>query len=378
MDRMSSFTFRTGLTSRNRIVVPPMASGTATQDGHVTDETLAHYGRLAQARAGILFVEYSFVHPSGRSEENQLGAHADSCVAGLSRLARTIQGTGAIAGIQLTHAGGKTLRALTGGALESPSGIRVPTRDRELENPDPVSPDVIDSHWRKAFVAAAGRAQNAGFEIVELHAAHGYGLNQWLSPITNARTDSYGGSVENNARLLLEIAQDIRSAFPRLLLAVRLPGRDFIEGGLDIPHTQWIARQLEGLGCDLIDVSSGIGGWRRPRDRQGEGYLVDEAAHLQSGLKIPVIGVGGIETAACIDALVGSGTVAFAAVGRAILEGRYAGLGLELASVAHGNGPGSEPGSESEASGEETTPHSWPQAQATQSCPQNLTANHAV
>jgi NADPH2 dehydrogenase len=164
-----------------------------------------------------------------------------------------------------------------------------------MERPDAMSAEGIVL-WKTTFLEAIRRAKTAGFDLVEFHAAHGYGLNQWLSPITNQRTDAYGGSLENNTRLLFEIIEDAKRIFPELLFAVRMPGQDFLEGGLQPSDSIWIARELEKRGLDIIDVSSGIGGWRRPRDRTGEGYLVAEAAILQSAVSIPVIGVGGIET----------------------------------------------------------------------------------
>src|SRR6185437_14332312 len=114
----------------------------------------------------------------------------------------------------------------------------------------------------------------AGFDLVELHSAHGYGLNQWLSGITNRRQDEYGGSQKNRNRLLIEIVTAIRAQFPNLLLSVRIPGQDFIEGGLTPEEGVDLSMQLESAGVSLINVSSGIGGWRRPGGRHGEGYLV--------------------------------------------------------------------------------------------------------
>ncbi|HWU42795.1 MAG TPA: hypothetical protein VN132_05125, partial [Bdellovibrio sp.] len=221
--------------------------------------------------------------------------------------------------IQLTHAGGKTERDMTGGFLMAPSAVSVPVKDRQLEIPEAMSDGDI-SLWKNSFVAAAERAHKAGFDLVELHAAHGYGLNQWLSPITNCRTDKFGGSLENRARLLLEIITEIHKAFPDLLLAVRMPGQDFIEGGFTSEEAIQLAQMLEKAKVNILDVSSGIGGWRRPQARIGEGYLVSEAANIQSSVNIPVIGVGGIQTGDYIDESLRAGLFSLAAVGRAILE----------------------------------------------------------
>jgi NADPH2 dehydrogenase len=296
---------------KNRVVIPPMASETASETGLVTERTIEHYSNLNKAHVGLLMVEYSFVHASGRSEQNQLGINDDSQIPGLTQIAKIIKSSGAVAGIQITHSGGKTESHFTDGILHSPSGIVVPVKDKVLETPQVMTDDDIQN-WKLWFLEAAGRAVRAGFDLIELHAAHGYGLNQWLSPITN----------KTNYRLgfLLDIASAIRSAYPHLLISVRMPGQDFIEGGLTISDSKKIAKSLEAIGVDIINVSSGIGGWKRPRERNGEGYLVEEAALIQRHVSVPVIGVGGIESGAYIDKLISENTISLAAVGRAILK----------------------------------------------------------
>jgi NADPH2 dehydrogenase len=171
-----------------------------------------------------------------------------------------------------------------------------------------------------AFLAAARRGVSAGFDLLELHAAHGYGLNQWLSPLTNQRNDDYGGSLFGRARMLIEIIARLRQEFPNTVLSARIPGQDFIEGGLTVEDMIVVTRLLIDAGLDVVSVSSGLGGWRRPRDRSEEGYLVQEAARIQEMSSKPVIGVGGIETGAYIDRAIGNGHLSLAAVGRAILK----------------------------------------------------------
>lgn len=303
---------------RNRIVLPPMASGTATEEGYATPKTLSHYQRLTESHVGLLIVEYTYVHPTGRSEKHQLGITSDAHIEGLRKISGIIRHSGALAGIQLTHCGGKSNKHLTGGLLLGPSQIAVPVRDQQLETPEAMTPKDIEL-WKSSFVSAANRAYQAGFDLIELHAAHGYGLNQWLSPITNQRTDKYGGNLENRALLLVEIAQEIRRILPKILLSVRIPGQDFLEGGSTIQDAQWLACKLEKIGVDIINVSSGIGGWRRPRERIGEGYLTDESTEINKMVKIPVIGVGGIQSTSYINASLKSNRFSLAAVGRAIL-----------------------------------------------------------
>jgi NADPH2 dehydrogenase len=339
LSRFAPHAFAGGRIAPNRVVVPPMASETADAAGGATAATIAHYARLAASGAGIVFAEYTFVHPSGRGEENQLGADSDERLPGLRGVARAISDSGALAGLQLVHVGGKTTKALAGGTPMSPSGVRVPVKGWEPDLPRAMSLADIRL-WVRWFVEAAVRARKAGFDLVELHAAHGYGLNQWLSPLTNKRRDAYGGGAEGRARLLFEIVDSIRAAAPELLLAVRLPGQDHMEGGLTTAETGSLAARLERRGVDLIDVSSGIGGWRRPEGRSGEGYLVNDAAGLKAFTALPVIGVGGIETGDFIDRILDEGRVDFAAVGRAILKDpRGWGLAqLSRASVAPAGG----------------------------------------
>jgi NADPH2 dehydrogenase len=319
INRFSPLSLRNKIVLLNRVVVPPMASETADSNGYATDETIAHYSRLGESGAGLIFVEYSFVHTSGRSEANQLGINHDDQINDLCLITKEIHKSGAIAGIQLTHSGGKTETCFTDGSLHSPSGVIVPVKDKNLEKPNEMSLSDI-KNWKEWFLRAVDRAVRANFDIVELHAAHGYGLNQWLSPITNKRNDQYGGSIQKNLQLLLEIINEIRSLYPNLLLSVRMPGQDFIEGGLTIPDCIFIAQLLQEAGVDIINISSGIGGWRRPRTRLGEGYLVEEASMIQGQVSIPVIGVGGIETGVYIDHLLNNQKVSLTAVGRAILE----------------------------------------------------------
>jgi NADPH2 dehydrogenase len=307
------------LTLKNRVVVPPMASGTADAEGFVTKKTLSHYDNLAKSKASLVMVEYTYVSFSGKSEEQQLGLTGYAHLPGLRKLASTIKESGSLSAIQLTHAGAKSETNITQGPLLSPSGLRVPVKGKELELPiEATFKDIEDI--KESFVKAAVLASDAGFDVVEFHAAHGYGLNQWLSPITNQRSDLYGGNLLNRARLLLEIIKEVKTLKPDIILSVRMPGMDHFEGGLTNQDSAELAIILEKSGVHLLNISSGIGGWRRPDSRLGEGYLVDDAALVQKEVSIPVIGVGGIETANYIESILNRGKVSLAAVGRAILS----------------------------------------------------------
>lgn len=320
LNRYSSFPFRNGKVARNRVVVPPMASGTSDAEGFATPTTIEHYRRLSRSGAGIVFVEYSYVDISGKGEPNQLAVDHDNKIAGLAQIADVIHSHGGLAGLQIVHVGGKgEIETTKQTHLIGPSAISVPVKDWIPDVPRAFLSTEIEHHI-ELYVSAAGRAVAAGFDIVELHAAHGYGLNQWLSPITNQRADSFGGSRANRVRILLEIVRRIRNRYPQILVAARIPGQDHFLGGLEPGEMALNVADLENAGLDLIDVSSGIGGWRRPDGRNGEGYLVEDASKIRKSTHLPVIGVGGIKTGEYIDGAVGAGLIDFAAVGRRILE----------------------------------------------------------
>jgi len=302
---------------RTRLVLPPMASGTGSEAGHVTDATIAHYQRIVGANHGLAFVEYTYVIDHGRSEPNQLGLTGDHHVAGLSRLAAAIRATGALPGIQLTHAGAKTDAALAGRTPLGASALPVPAHGGDMPAPEPMTAAQA-AEVAEAFVAAAVRAEAAGFGAIEIHAAHGYFFNQWLSPLTNQRTGAHGGSLAYRARLLLGVVARLRAVLkPETIIAVRFPGQDRLPGGLTVADGSWLAEQLVARGVDVLDVSSGLGGWRRGRDQRGEGYLVADAAALRAAVGVSVIGVGGVAT---LDyAREALRDVDFLAVGRAVL-----------------------------------------------------------
>ncbi len=319
LNRWTPYKFSNSKTAKNRVVVPAMASQTANEHGFVTDKTIEHYSRLGESQAGIIFVEYSYVHASGKSESHQLGVYADQQLSGLSKIAQTLHHGGALAGFQIVHAGGKTDRKMTGQSLLGASAVSVPVKDWTPEVPTEMSIEDIGAYiqW---YVEAAKRAYAAGFDLVELHAAHGYGLNQWLSPITNHRRDEFGGSLENRLKLLVKIIHSIKTSVPGILISVRIPGQDHFPGGLSLQDMQRAVMTFEQAGVDLINVSSGIGGWRRPEGRSGEGYLVKDAAVIKQATSLPVIGVGGIVSGIAIDQMLLEEKLDFAAVGRAILE----------------------------------------------------------
>ena len=256
--------------SRNRIVVSPMCQYSA-KDGHVTDWHLVHLGKFAQGGAGIVFVEATAVEKRGRITHGDTGIWDDSHIEGLRRISSFVKSQGAVPAIQLAHAGRKS-------SMARPWYGNGPLTQTDLERGDKpwkiVAPcDIpIGEEWIKprgfetgdfqvvleAYRQATRRAHAAGFEILELHAAHGYLLHTFLSPLSNLRNDQYGGSLENRMRFPVEVAEQVRKAWPAgKPLFVRVSSIDDVEGGWSIEDTVLFSKKLKAAGVDVVDCSSG-------------------------------------------------------------------------------------------------------------------------
>lgn len=301
---------------KNRIVMPPMATNHSTQHGQVTDKLLSHYAERSEG-LGLLIVEHSYVTRRGRIRVNQLGVHSDDLITGLTSLVDAVHEHDTPIALQINHAGGATTRDVCGAQPVAPSAVMHPRRGQEL--PRPLSLDEIEGVVND-FRDAARRAMEAGFDAVEVHGAHGFLLSQFLSPITNKRTDEFGGSLENRVRLSCLIIEEIRrelgSGFP---LLYRIGIEDMYPGGLMLDEGVRAARLIAEKGIDIMDVSGGLCGGR-PEGLDGPGYFVPHAAAVKEVVGLPVIGVGGITRAEDADEIIGSGRVDLVAVGRAILR----------------------------------------------------------
>jgi 2,4-dienoyl-CoA reductase-like NADH-dependent reductase (Old Yellow Enzyme family) len=255
-----------GITLSNRIGLSPMCQYSG-EDGFATDWHLIHYGSRAVGGAGLVLTEAVAVAQEGRISPNDLGLWKDAQIKGLARCVRFIRTQGAVAGIQLAHAGrkasvpapwkgDKALSEEEGGwsPVAAPSAIPFSPLSA---TPHALSVDSIHE-VESSFVEAAERALEAGFQVAEIHAAHGYLLHQFLSPLSNQRTDEYGGSFENRTRLVRDIVAAVRDIWPeKLPLFVRISATDWAEGGWDADQSVELARQLKTLGVDLVDCSSG-------------------------------------------------------------------------------------------------------------------------
>lgn len=318
------------LTLRNRIVVAPMCQYSAI-DGVPQPWHAQHLGRLAISGAGLVIVEATGVEAEGRITPGDTGLWNDAQAQAFAALLKDIRTySDTPIGIQLAHAGRKASTAAPwdgGQALPADQGAwttsapsAIPFRE---EWHTPVALDeagmqrVID-----AFVAAAGRALRAGFDLIELHAAHGYLLSEFLSPISNHRTDVYGGSNENRMRFPLRVAQALRDAWPRdKALGVRFNGSDWVDGGLTIEDVQAFARALHAIGYDYLHVSSGGNVARAPIPGKDAGYQLPFAEAVKAAAPdANVVAVGMIYDPAQAEAVIADGKADFVGIARAVLD----------------------------------------------------------
>jgi 2,4-dienoyl-CoA reductase-like NADH-dependent reductase (Old Yellow Enzyme family) len=329
-DLLSPLTIR-GITLRNRIVMSPMCQYIA-EDGLASDWHLVHLGSRAAGGVGLVMVEATAVTPEGRITPGDLGIWGDQHIEPLARIARFVTSQGAIAGIQLAHAGRKAsceqpwlggarlkTTELGGWPVSAPSPI--PFNDGD---PPPIELDEKGiSRVVAAFESAVRRALTAGFKLIELHAAHGYLLHEFLSPLSNHRTDQYGGSLENRMRLLLRVAGRIRSLVPAdRPVFVRISATDWVEGGWDADQSVVLARHLKDLGIDLIDASSG-GLVPKARIPVGKGYQVPFARQIRETVGIMTGAVGLITEPAHANEIVTAGDADLVFIAREFLREPY-------------------------------------------------------
>lgn len=319
------------ITLNNRLVLPPMANEASDESGMVNEKHLDFYRR--RAGVGMVIVEHAYVQLAGRVKTNQLGIHDDKLIPGLRRLAEVIKTNGAVAGIQLAHGGGKATRAATGGAVVAPSAGVVPggTEPADALQKAQIAPLVAD------YVAAAQRAFAAGFDFVEIHGAHGYLLNQFLSPLTNHRNDEYGGDFNRRLRLPLEIVRAVRATIGQnALLLYRLGASDFHPNGLTMDEGCQAAKALAAAGVDLLDVSGGLCGSQPPDwDGRSQGYFVPMAAAVRAAAGVPVVVAGGITDPHAADRFIREGLVDLIAVGRAMRSNPNWGIEAKVALTEH-------------------------------------------
>ena len=318
------------VTFRNRIVVSPMCEYSAA-DGVPNDWHLVHLGSRAVGGAGLVFTEATAVSPEGRISPGDTGLWNDAQRDAWARIAGFVGAQGAVPGIQLAHAGrkGSTEAPWRGGkALASNDGAWTPVAPSAIafDDDDPM-PHALDAEGIAKvladFRAAAARADAAGFRVIEIHAAHGYLLHEFLSPLSNHRSDDYGGSLENRTRIVREVVAAVRDAWPAPKpLFVRVSATDWAPGGWDIDECVELARMLKRDGVDVIDCSSG-GTVPRPSIPVAPGYQVPFAARIRHEADIATAAVGLITGAKQAQAILESGDADFIVMARELLRDPY-------------------------------------------------------
>lgn len=312
----------------NRIVVAPMCQYSAT-DGCMTDWHIMHLGTLAQSGAGLLIIEATAVSPEGRISYADVGLWDDASEAAMDSVLESVRRWSDVPiAVQLAHAGRKASceKPWLGGeqiAPDAPNGWQTLSASalpfREGDNaPRAMDADAL-TMVRDQFVTAAHRAARLDLDSIEIHAAHGYLLHQFLSPLSNRREDGYGGSLNNRMQFPLEVFSAVRDAFPTdKPVTVRVSGTDWVEGGWDVAQTAAFAKALEARGCAAIHVSS-AGLDPRQAIPAGPGYQVAMAREIKQAVSIPVIAVGMITGYEQAETIIASGDADLVALARGIL-----------------------------------------------------------
>jgi 2,4-dienoyl-CoA reductase-like NADH-dependent reductase (Old Yellow Enzyme family) len=319
------------VTIPNRIGVSPMCQYSAL-DGMANDWHLVHLGSRAVGGAGLIIAEATAVSPDGRISPRDLGLWSDEQIDGLSRVTRFIEQQGSVAGIQLAHAGRKASTAVPWEPARRPADVEggwspiwAPSAiafDETAQVPEELRSVHLD-YIIMAFSRAAARARKAGFHVVEIHAAHGYLIHEFLSPLTNRRTDEYGGSFENRTRLLREVVDGVRRSWPdELPVFVRISSTDWVEGGWDIEQSVRLASMLKELGVDVVDCSSG-GLLPNVKMPVGPGYQVPFAERIRRESGIATAAVGLIDEASQADEIIRNANADIVLLGRELLRDPY-------------------------------------------------------
>jgi 2,4-dienoyl-CoA reductase-like NADH-dependent reductase (Old Yellow Enzyme family) len=311
---------------KNRIVMPPMTTRTADDEGYVTDATIAYYMARVCGGVGLITVEMASPERAGRHRRCELGIYDDRFLPGLARLADAIRRGGARASIQLGHGGGHTRRDICGETPVAPSDI--PHAVYEVTNetivPEAMSRERIAATVT-AFAQAAARAQQAGFDCVEIHAAHGYLISQFLTPFENRRTDQYGGSLENRARFGLEVLRAVKAAVHGMPVIYRISADDYFPGGIDFEDGKQVAIWAALAGADALHIAAGhyrsLPSAERmiPPMAYPDATFLDYAAAIKAAVDVPVIAVGRLGDPERAAAAIASGSADFVALGRTLI-----------------------------------------------------------
>ena len=311
---------------KNRIVMPPMTTRTADDEGFVTEDCIAYYLARVHGGTGLITVEMASPEKAGRHRRREIGIYDERFIPGLERLTDAIHRGGAKASIQLGHAGGHTRIDICGETPIAPSAIPHPVYETTFETivPQEMTKARIEETIA-AHVAAARRARTAGFDCVEIHAAHGYLISQFHAPFENRRNDEYGGTLENRARFGLDVLRAVKSAVADIAVVYRLSVEDFFPGGLRFAEGRQIATWAAAAGADALHITAGHYRSRPsaqvvlPPMNFSEATFLDYAADVKKRVGVPVIAVGRLGDPATAERAIGQGKTDFIALGRTLI-----------------------------------------------------------
>jgi NADPH2 dehydrogenase len=304
---------------KNRLVMPPMATAKSQEDGRISKSILDYYDE--KSRGGyisLIVIEHSFITNQGKASYNQLSIADDNLINSLRELSDIIHKNGSKAVMQINHAGSATSKTVTGMGIVGPSAIENPSKNTG-EIPKELSKEEIKI-IAKEFKAAALRVKNAGFDGVEIHSAHGYLLSQFLSPLTNKRSDEYGGNIKGRIKIHLEIIEEIRKAVGEdFSILLRLGAADYMDGGLTIEDSKIAAYEFERAGVDILDISGGLCRYTIPGINK-PGYFSPLSKAIKEVVKIPVIVTGGITEVEVAEKILSEEKADLIGVARAIFK----------------------------------------------------------
>ena len=303
---------------KNRIIMPPMATAKADDKGHVSKDILGYYQeKTSNGLFSTVIVEHNFVDPIGKASQNQVSIADDSCIDGLKKLAKVIKDNGSHAVVQISHAGRSAKKDVIGQIPLGPSAIKNPSQ-KNTEVPRELTIEEIRDIEDK-FADAALRVKEAGFDGVEIHSAHGYLLNQFLSPLTNKRTDEYGGDIKGRIKIHLEIIEKVRKKVGKdYPIFLRLGAGDNMDGGLSKEDSVYAARVFEKAGIDVLDISGGMCLYFI--EDKSAGYFDFLSKPIYEQVDIPVILTGGVKIGSDIEDILNRDVCDLVGVGRSVFK----------------------------------------------------------
>ena len=302
---------------KNRLIMPPMATAKAGSNGEVTEEILKYYDeKTSHGLFAAVIVEHNYVDPLGMAHKNQMSVSKDSDIEGLKKLSSIIKKNGSKAILQISHAGSMAKKEVTGHQCLAPSPVKSPTGNNP-QIPHELTKAEIEK-LKKQFIDAAIRVKEAGFDGVEIHSAHGYLLNQFLSPLSNKREDEYGKDIYGRIKIHLDIIRGIREELRDYPVFIRMGAGDFMEGGLSTEDAIIAAGEFEKAGVDLIDVSGGMCFYTIKDTRPG--YFDTISKPVFDNVNIPVMLTGGVKKGQDVNDILSRNVCNLVGIGRSVFN----------------------------------------------------------